>query len=97
MNEAAFAPGTTASLAVSAATASVQLTGGGVNVEVQNTSTVNMFVKLGTASVTAAVTDYPVLPGQSKLISRDPNTQTYIAAITASGSGTLYATPGEGV
>lgn len=97
MNEAAFAPGTTASLAVSAASASVQLTGGGVNVEVQNTSTVNMFVKFGGSTVTAAVTDYPVLPGQSKLISRDPNTQTYIAAITASGSGTLYATPGEGV
>lgn len=96
MNEAAFSPGTTASLAVSAATASVQLTGSGANVEVQNTSTVNMFVKLGTSAVTAAVTDYPILPGQSKIISRDASTQTYVAAITASGSGTLYATPGEG-
>lgn len=96
MNEAAFAPGTTASLAVSAVTASVQLTGSGVNVEVQNTSTVNMFVKLGTSAVTAAITDYPILPGQSKLISRDASTQTYIAAITVSGTGTLYATPGEG-
>ncbi len=97
MNVSPFTPGGTVSLAVTATTGSVALSAAGSSVEVQNTGLTICFVKLGASAVTAAVTDYPVPAGQSKVIGRNPNTDTYIAAITSSGTTTLYATTGEGV
>lgn len=97
MNIQPFAPGPTLPLAVSATSSSVQLSGSGGAVEVSNTGSVTMFIKLGSSTVTAATTDYPIPAGQAKLIGRDPNTQTYLAAITASGTTSGYATTGEGM
>lgn len=96
MNVAPFVPSGTASVAVTVASGSVALAGAGNSVELQNDGTVTVFVKLGGSAVTAAVTDYPILAGASKIIGRDPGQQTYVAAITASGTATLYATAGEG-
>jgi hypothetical protein len=96
MNINAFSPGATVSLSVTTTSAAVALSGNGSVVEVQNAGAAPIFIKLGGASVTAAATDYPVLAGTSKLITRDADSQTYIAAIAASGSSTLYATIGEG-
>lgn len=97
MNMNPFSPGPTVTLAVTTTTGRVALTGTGPSLEVQNAGAVTMFVKLGSSSVTAAVTDYPILPGQSKVIGVDVSTQTHIAAITASSTATLYATTGQGI
>jgi hypothetical protein len=80
----------TARLAVAAAIS------GQTQLEVQNVSTVTIFVEPGDVTVTAAVaTGYPVLAGQSKLITVTSNV-THVACIAASGSNTLYVTVGRG-
>lgn len=97
MNIQPFTPGPTLPLTVGATSSSVQLSGNGAAVEVSNTGSATMFIKLGGATVAAAVTDYPIPAGQAKLIGRDTGGQTYLAAITASGSTTGYVTTGEGM
>lgn len=70
--------------------------GGGATIRVVNDSTVTVFVEFGAGSATAAVaTSAPLLAGTSELFTVGPNI-THIAAIAASGSGTVYATPGQG-
>jgi hypothetical protein len=96
MNIQPFTPGPTLPLAVGTTSTAVQLTGGAA-VEVSNTGSATMFIKLGGAGVAAATTDYPIPAGQAKLIGRDPNNQTWLAAVTASGSTTGYVTTGEGM
>lgn len=68
-----------------------------VQLEVQNAGSVNVFVEPGLAStITAAVASgYPVLPGQSKVISVSPRT-THIACISASGTQSVFVTAGTG-
>lgn len=95
MNVSAFTPGATVTLTAATVSSASQLSSTGAAVEVQNAGSVAVFVKFGDSTVTAAVTDYPVLAGQSKLIGR-ASSQTYIATITASGGCTVYATTGEG-
>jgi hypothetical protein len=97
MTECPLTPGATVSIAAGTSTANVALTGNGEQLELQNTGAVTVFVNLGASAVTAAVTDYPVLAGQSKLITRNPDSHTHLAAITASGTATLYVTIGRGV
>lgn len=64
--------------------------------ELQNAGSVPIFVEVGLSTVTAAVaTGYPVLPGQSKVISVS-NTITHIACIVAVTTTTLYVTVGTG-
>ena len=88
-----FSPGTTTTISVTSSSGTGTLSGTGTVVELQNDGAVTVFVALGSVATTA---DYPVLPGMSKLISRNPNATT-LAAITASGTATLYATVGDGV
>lgn len=97
MNVSAFTPGASVTIAAGAASTAVPLIGNSAAIEVQNSGTAPMFIKLGGANVAAAITDYPVLAGQSKLVGRDPNTQTYLAAITAGTPVTGYVTTGEGM
>jgi hypothetical protein len=97
MNILPLTPGATVSIAAGTTTANVALTGTGEQLELNNTGSVTVFVKLGGTTVEAAVTDYPVLSGQCKLISRNPDSDTRCAAITASGTATLYITVGRGV
>ncbi len=54
------------------------------------------FIKFGSSTVTAAVTDTPILPGSVQTFSIPPDA-TYVAGITASSTQTLYFTSGEGV
>ena len=91
----AFRPSSTVSLSVSNSTASVslgtQVTG---SVVVTNNTTVVVFVKFGIGSATATTSDYPVLPGTKEALT--VGKADYAAGITASGSGTVYFTVGEG-
>lgn len=92
-----FNPGPTVSLAVTAATANVALPD--VAKEQIMLSTLPgdspCFVKFGLSGVTTAVTDTPILPGGVYIFSINPRV-THIAAITATGTATLYATTGSG-
>lgn len=64
--------------------------------ELQNAGTSTIFVRPGISTVTAAVsTGYPVLAGQSKVITVGNNI-THLACITASATVVLYVTPGWG-
>jgi hypothetical protein len=51
------------------------------------------FIKFGDSTVTAAVTDMPILPGTTEVFTLDD--ATHVAAITAT-SQTIYATVGLG-
>lgn len=97
MNTQPFSPGSTTTVAVTTTTASGALPGGGSVIEVQNVGTVTVFVVLGASTVTATNAGYPILAGQSKMISRNVILHTHIAAIAGTGTATLYATTGEGV
>lgn len=61
-----------------------------------------IFVEFGGSSVTAVVPSggtlggTPVNGGDAQMFSVPPNA-TYVAAITSSGTATLYITPGEGL
>ena len=97
MNIAPFAPGATISLTSGVASTNLALGGAGQSVEIQNAGSVVVFVRLAAVGSAATVTDYPVLPGQAKVIGRDPQNQTHFHAITASGTALVYATSGEGM
>lgn len=97
MSESAFTPGVTATISATTTTARAALTGTGTSVEIQNSGTTTVFVKFDGSTATATTSDYPVLGGQSKIICRDPNLHTHVAAITGTGTATVYATVGQGV
>lgn len=92
-----FTPGTTVSRAVTGSTANVALPstrGNQIVVASAATNTI-AFINFGTsASVTAAVTDYPILPGTKETLSVPPG-MTHVAAIGTTGT-TLYFTAGDG-
>jgi hypothetical protein len=64
------------------------------DMEIQNAGSVTAFLRWGTSAQTAVVTDYPLLAGQSKLINK--GLATIVAAITATGTATIYVTEGKG-
>lgn len=94
----------TANLSVSTSSSRVAKTAlptnsGGATHELRlvNTGSVVVFVEFGDSAVTAAVaTGMPILPGTVESFQLNA-AQTHIAAITASGTATLYATTGLGV
>ena len=55
-----------------------------------------VFIKFGDSTVEAAVTDFPILPGTVQTF-HVLAVHTHIAAILASGTGTIYASVGDGV
>lgn len=93
---APFTPGETVSRTVTSSTANVALGKGGDQVLIQGVAGGNIaFIKFGTDStVTAAVTDTPILPGVPYYLTL-PTGSTYIAAI-GSATTTLYITRGDG-
>jgi hypothetical protein len=100
MNMPVFRPmGATVNLAVTTTTGSVPLTtslNSREEVRIVNPSSVVMFIEFGASDVTAATaTSMPMLPGTVETFEVAPS-QTHVAAITASGSATLYATTGRG-
>lgn len=102
MNIAAFTPVVaTVTLAVTGTTGSVALgtqpSQGGCEVRVVNAGTATIFINFGTSAVTAATaSSMPVLAGGAEVFSLNPSV-THVAAITASGTATLYATLGCGL
>jgi hypothetical protein len=88
----AFRPSGNVSLAVTMESATAPLPKGGSSLLITNPTGDLVFVALGQV---ATANDTPVLPGTRLLLSCPPFV-TAIAAITATGSGTIYATRGEG-
>jgi len=97
--EAAFAPGgNTVTLAVTGTTARVQIQTAANNrhLRVYNAGAVAVFIACGDVAVTAATaTAMPIAPGSVEIIGGCA--QTYVAGITASGTATVYLTPGAGI
>lgn len=97
----AFCPAGTASIAVSTSTNQVAISGASATttpptVRILNDASVTVFMKFGTSSsVTAAVTDMPILAGTSETFTV-PQGMTNMAAITAAGTGSVYITTGDG-
>lgn len=95
-----FQPGGSIAISVtnsSAATALFGPMGEKRNLELQNAGTIAVFVEFCPSSTctAATATSYPVLPGQSKMVTIQPST-THIAAIATSGTQTLYVAVGIG-
>lgn len=92
-----FRPSGTVSLDVTTATGNVALANGDSTVLVQNIISTEavLYFKLGDSTVTAAVTDTPLMPGD-RLPIRKGTADTHIAAITAAATATLRATSGYG-
>jgi hypothetical protein len=97
--------GATVSLAAGTSTGRVKL-GGQPSAEtliqcrVYNSGTDVAFIRQGDSTVTATVTDMPIAPGEIEVFTFNlPNSTggLYVAAITASGTPTLYFTTGVGV
>jgi hypothetical protein len=91
---ALFTPISTVSLAVTTSTGRVATVGDASTIRLYNAGTATAFVKFGSVTVTAAVTDMPIPTGAIEVFRT--GTLTHVAAITASGTATLYVTSGEG-
>lgn len=92
-----FAPIVTTSLTPTATSAAVAIDPAATTLEFNNTSDVTVFVRWATASPTAVVTDYPVLPGHCKVV-RCESGNAFLAAITGAVAATapFYVTSGNG-
>lgn len=84
----------TATLAVTTATGRVALPGTGPTVILTNNGSTDLALKLGGSTVTAATTDFLLPSGRSTVIARQTN--TYVAAITATSTSSLVAQTGSG-
>jgi hypothetical protein len=100
VDQPAFKPAGAGSVNVAAGTvsANVQVQSGqnARHIRVANSGSVTVFVEFGTTNSTAAslTTSVPVLAGSVEIFSAP---YEYAAAITASGTATVYFTPGEGM
>lgn len=95
-----FTPGETASLVTAATTANVALPkpfGSGAMARqlriVSLAANPINFIKFGSSTVVAALTDTPILPGATEVFTV-PTDATHVAAI--GGAGTMYFTAGFG-
>lgn len=88
----------TVTLAATATTGRVQIqaaAGGTQNVRVYNAGTGAVFINCGDVTVVATTAaGLPIAPGTVEIIGCN---QTHVAGITATGTATLYLTPGTGL
>lgn len=74
---------------------------GKTQIRIYNAGTTTVFMKKGTdATVTAALTDFPVAAGAVEVLTLTnlvASPVSHFAAIVASGSATLYITTGQGI
>ena len=92
-----FRPSGTVSLSVSIASAIVALPVGGDSLLVSNANTDYVFVRLGGPNAVATIgSDTPIAAGQ-RLLLHCPAVVSYMAVIANSGTGTVFATRGDGV
>ena len=82
----------------------VSSTLGGNQYRIINSGTVTVFLGIGNTSsnasnnaivVTTTGPSYPLLPGTDEILTFGPN--WYFTGITASGTATVYITPGDGL
>jgi hypothetical protein len=97
-----FTPlGASVSLAVTTTTGSVALTAvgdqGGMEVRLYNAGSATVFVNFGISTVVATTAaGFPLPSGAIEIFTVGPAV-THVAALTASGTATLYATSGRGI
>lgn len=97
------APDSTVSIAATTASASAAIAGsagrGEFTVRVYNAGSATVFVKFGDTITTATTSNMPIPAGAVEVFSVQDSdgSANYVAAITASGSATVYVTTGEGI
>jgi hypothetical protein len=96
----AFKPAnfTAASISATTSTGSVALNRGGLMnsaCRVYNAGSATVFLNFGVSDVTAATTNYPLPAGAIEVL--DIGAATYAAAITSSGTATVYFICGLGL
>lgn len=64
----------------------------GTTLRIVNSGSVVTFVKFGDSTVTATSADLPLL-GNTSVVVAIPTGTTYVAALTASSTATVYVTP----
>jgi hypothetical protein len=92
---AAWNPSGTATLSASTSSSNTAFASNGPTALICNSGSVTAFINFGNASVTAATSGAPILAGGCQAF--NVGGSGYIAAITGTGSATLYATTGTGV
>lgn len=96
MNVQPFSPcGATVSLSATTSSSNANITAGNSALRVVNSGTGVAFIRWGVGTQTAVVTDLPILPSSMEVFGI-PIGANNVAAITATGTATVYATPGEG-
>ncbi len=92
-----FTPGASVSVSATTSTSSVALpsTKGNQVLIYAPAANAAAFIKFGASDVEAAVTDIPIPPGFNRIFTIPPGT-THVAGITASSTGTVYLTCGDG-
>lgn len=90
---ASFTPASALTLTAGTSTSNVSL-GSSTTVLVTNSGTVPVFVKFGTSGVTAALTDYPIFPNETRGFTVATN--SYLAAISTIANQKLYIATGSG-
>lgn len=96
MSAFAFTAGSTQAIAATTTSANMVLGAAATGVlQIANTGTVVAFIALGTSAQTATTASYPILPGATVVISG--GSATNIAAMTATGTATLYVSRGTGL
>ena len=88
-------PGATSDLSGASSGATRSSNIGGVSVRVYNATSVTVFIQFGDSTVAATTAKMPIPAGAVETIQIGRAT-THVAGITASGTGTLYVTPGMG-
>jgi hypothetical protein len=86
----------TQSISVTTTSAAATITAGYPNLLVVNSGSTLCFVTTATSGATATTAKIPILPGSASVISLVA-TDASVAAITASGTTTLYVTPCYGI
>ena len=94
--QTAFTPYSTVTFSVTSTSGAQTIPKNARVLELQNEGTVTVFVAWAESAAVATTGDYPVLPGQAKTVTVGPGSGS-VAAITASGTATLYVSAGEGL
>lgn len=91
--------GPTVNISVTSSSQSITLGAGGSakSVRIMNNGTATVWVNFGATGVTAALaTSIPVGPGVTEVLTAPENlTATFVAAIAAGSTGSIYFTPGR--
>lgn len=89
-----FSSSTSLSVTTSSGSTNANLEESCPQVRLYNSGSVSVFVRWGTSDQTAVTTDMAIGPGATEVFTKQNATK--IAAITASGSATLYIISGTG-